>query len=143
MADHRILTASRSVLATFLALLFAGASACSRGGDTDESKKAGAPPAAPGSGTTALSLELDSRYPVGFSFLNGVRELADGSVLAADPLSQVLLRIQADLEAADTLGRPGPGPQEYRQPDRIFPLPGDSSRQMTCPQLLHAGLKPL
>jgi hypothetical protein len=127
MADHRILTASRSVPATFLALLFAGASACTRAGDTDDLKNTGAPPGAPGSDATAPSLEFDSRYPVGFSFLNGVRELGDGLVLAADPLSQVLLRIHADMETADTLGRPGPGPQEYRQPDRVFSLPADSS----------------
>ncbi len=75
----------------------------------------------------AARLELEARYPEGFGFLSGVRELSNGSVLAADPLSQLLLRIDMDAGTADTLGRVGPGPQEYRQPDRVLPLPGDSS----------------
>lgn len=73
------------------------------------------------------TLELEATYPEGFSFLNGIRELPDGTVLAADPLAQVLLRIDLDASTADTLGRVGPGPQEYEQPDQVFPLPGDSS----------------
>ncbi|MCJ7630037.1 MAG: hypothetical protein MUO50_16805, partial [Longimicrobiales bacterium] len=72
-------------------------------------------------------LELETTYPEGFSFLNGVRELSDGSLLAADPLAQLLLRIDLNAATADTLGRVGPGPQEYKQPDQVFPLPGDSS----------------
>ena len=72
-------------------------------------------------------LELEATYPEGFSFLNGVRELTDGTVLAADPLAQILLRIDLDASTTDTLGRVGPGPQEYEQPDQVFPLPGDSS----------------
>lgn len=76
---------------------------------------------------TAARLELEATYPEGFSFLNGVRELSDGTVLAADPLAQLLLRIDLDTSTADTLGRSGPGPQEYQQPDQVFPLPGDSS----------------
>ena len=65
--------------------------------------------------------------PKGFSFLNGVRELSDGTVLAADPLGQLLLRIDLATSSSDTLGQVGPGPQEYEQPDRVFPLPGDST----------------
>jgi hypothetical protein len=53
--------------------------------------------------------------------------MPDGSVLAADPLAQVLLRIDLETSTADTLGRVGPGPQEYEQPDQVFPLPGDST----------------
>ena len=83
--------------------------------------------AAPRPEGTAAILELDATYPHGFSFLNGVRELPDGTLLAADPLAQVLLRIDLDASTTDTVGRVGPGPQEYEQPDRIFPLPGDSS----------------
>ncbi len=73
------------------------------------------------------TLELEATYPEGFSFLNGVRELSDGTILAADPLAEVLLHIDLDAGTADTLGRPGPGPQEYKQPDQVLPLPGDSS----------------
>jgi len=73
------------------------------------------------------SLELDASYPEPFSFLSSVREMPDGSVMAADPLSQVVLRLDLSTGAADTLGRVGDGPQEYRQPDQVFPLPGDST----------------
>lgn len=75
----------------------------------------------------AATLELEASYPEGFSFLNGVRELPDGKVMAADPLAQLLLRIDLNASTADTLGRVGPGPQEYEQPDQVFPLPEDRS----------------
>lgn len=85
-------------------------------------------PSSLGSAPEAVAtLELEATYPEGFSFLNGVRELADGTLLAADPLAEVLLHIDLDAGTTDTLGRPGPGPQEYKQPDQVFPLPGDSS----------------
>jgi hypothetical protein len=48
-------------------------------------------------------------------------------VLAADPINQVLLRLDLDAGTADTLGRQGAGPQEYEGPDAVFPLPGDST----------------
>ena len=73
------------------------------------------------------TLELDATYPEAFSYLSAVRELADGRVLAADPISQVLLRLDLDVGTADTLGRHGAGPQEYKGPDEVFPLPGDST----------------
>ena len=73
------------------------------------------------------SLEFELAYPEAFSFLNGVRELSDGRVLAADPLSQVVLRIDLDAGTADTLGGVGPGPQEYMEPDQVRPLTGDST----------------
>ncbi len=73
------------------------------------------------------TLELDATYPEPFSYLSGVRELTDGRILAADPMSQVLLRIDLETGAVDTLGRHGKGPQEYEGPDQVFPLPGDST----------------
>ena len=82
--------------------------------------------ALPPEGTAAI-LELEATYSEGFSFLNGVREQFDGTVLVADPLTQIVLHIDLDASSADTLGRVGPGPQEYEQPDQVFPLPGDSS----------------
>lgn len=72
-------------------------------------------------------LELDVSYPEPFSFLNSVRERGDGTIMAADPLSQVLLRLDLTAGTADTLGRVGEGPQEYQQPDQVYPLPGDST----------------
>jgi hypothetical protein len=47
-------------------------------------------------------------------------------VLVADGLGQVLVALDMDAGTADTIGRTGGGPEEYQQPDGIFPLPGDS-----------------
>ena len=73
------------------------------------------------------ALELEATYPEPFSYLRGVRELSNGLILAADPISQVLVRFDMDTGTADTLGREGAGPQEYDGPDRVFALPGDST----------------
>lgn len=66
-------------------------------------------------------------HPQDFALINTVRELGDGSVLVADPLGVVLVRLTPDLQRADTLAREGEGPQEYLQPDAVWPLPGDST----------------
>ena len=73
------------------------------------------------------TMDLDVTYSEPFGYLSGIRELADGRVLVADPVGQVLLRIDMDAGTADTLGRQGRGPQEYNGPDQVFPLPGDST----------------
>lgn len=73
------------------------------------------------------SLELEASYPEPFSFLNSVRELSAGTVMAADPLSQVLLRVDMVAGTADTIGAVGGGPEEYEQPDQVYPLPNDST----------------
>lgn len=65
--------------------------------------------------------------PEPFSLVNTVRELADGRVLVADPLGGVLVRLDPSLQRAERLGREGGGPEEYRQPDAVWPLPGDST----------------
>ena len=77
--------------------------------------------------TRFATLELDAAYPVPFSYLSGVREFSDGTMLAADPVSQVLLRLDLEAGTVDTLGRQGPGPNEFNGPDHVFPLPGDST----------------
>ncbi len=68
--------------------------------------------------------EPEATYPDGFGLVNGLLELADGRVMIADPLGQAL--VIADLKAgtADTVGAVGRGPEEYNQPDGLFPLPG-------------------
>jgi hypothetical protein len=115
----------------FTSLLLAGPLAgCGSGeekGVGEQADPTGGQPQAAKSDRTAATLELEATYPEGFSFLNGVRELPDGTVLAADPLAQVLLRIDLDASTADTMGRVGPGPQEYEQPDQVFPLPENRS----------------
>lgn len=66
-------------------------------------------------------------FEEGFSLIGGLRELPDGRVMVADPLGQVLVIVDLTTGVADTIGRVGQGPEEYRQPDGIFPLPGDST----------------
>ncbi len=58
-----------------------------------------------------------------FSVVSTVRELPDGRVVVADPLGQVVVRLDFDAGAADTVGAVGAGPAEYRQPDAVWPLP--------------------
>jgi len=87
-------------------------------------------------------LELEATYPEGFGFLNGIRELRDGRVLAADPLAEVLLRIHPAWASADTLGQVGPGPGEYLQPDGVLPLPGDSSLLVDLGKMQLTGITP-
>lgn len=67
----------------------------------------------------------DAAYPEGFGSVRGVRELPDGRVLVSDGLGQALIVADLDSGAADTLGRVGGGPEEYRTPDALLPLPGD------------------
>lgn len=69
----------------------------------------------------------EATYAEAFAFVQQVRELADGRVVVADPLGQVLLIADMKTGAADTLGGVGQGPEEYRQPDAVYALPGDST----------------
>src|SRR5690606_12626678 len=66
-------------------------------------------------------------HPGEFSMIRPVRELSDGSVLVADPLEMTFQRLDRTLQRATPLGRTGPGPGEYKQPDSVWPLPADSS----------------
>ena len=106
---------TRNKLALFMILLSLPAISCGGGGGEG------------GDSGIIASLVEDAAYPEAFSYLSGVRELPDGRLLAADPLSQVLLRVDMDSGTADTLGTVGGGPEEYQQPDHVFALPGDST----------------
>ncbi|UCG85821.1 MAG: hypothetical protein JSW71_18190, partial [Gemmatimonadota bacterium] len=64
-------------------------------------------------------------FPQEFSTVRGLLELADGRLLVADGLGQTLLVVDFDASTADTIGRPGQGPEEYRQPDGLYALPGN------------------
>ena len=68
--------------------------------------------------------EPEAVYPEPFAVVSTVREFADGRVLVADPLGQVVVRLDLDAGTADTIGAVGEGPDEYRQPDAVWPLPG-------------------
>ncbi len=71
--------------------------------------------------------DADAAFTEAFSLVRGVRELPDGRVMIADPLGQAVVVADLARGVADTIGRPGQGPQEYRQPDGLFPMPGDST----------------
>lgn len=71
--------------------------------------------------------EPNATYRKAFALVERVRELADGRVMVADPLGQVLVVVDLERGTADTLGGVGQGPGEYRQPDAVFALPGDST----------------
>lgn len=80
--------------------------------------------------STAQDVTLDApdvTFPESYSFIQTVREMPDGRVLWADPLGQALVLGDLDAAIADTLGRVGEGPAEYRQPDAVWALPGDST----------------
>ena len=94
------------------ALALVSAAAC--GGQGAEGVRSGLGPA-----QAALEHE--------FAVIQTVRELPDGRVLVADPLGQTLLVVDMEAGTTVTIGRVGEGPAEYRQPDAVWPLPGDRS----------------
>jgi hypothetical protein len=83
----------------------------------------------PGASTAQARRQLhwDAAFPEPFGLVAGIRPLSNGHVIVADPLGQVLAVVDLDSGTLDTLGGVGQGPQEYRQPDAIFPLPGDTT----------------
>ena len=82
----------------------------------------------PGAGAGAMEVvalaEAEAVYGEPFSVVSTVRELPGGDVLVADPVGQVVVRLDLDAGTADTIGGVGEGPTEYRQPDAVWPLPG-------------------
>ena len=80
----------------------------------------------PAGGQTALGAP-DAVFPEDFGSIQTVRELADGRLLVADPLSRVLYAVDMDAGTRTVVGRQGQGPREYMQPDAVWPLPGDST----------------
>ena len=63
-------------------------------------------------------------FPHEFSAVRGLLELPDGRLLVADGLGQALMVVKLGEATADTIGRTGQGPEEYRQPDGLYALPG-------------------
>jgi hypothetical protein len=66
-------------------------------------------------------------FPEDFGAIQTIRELPDGRVLVADPLSKALYAVDLDAGTRVVIGGEGEGPEEYRQPDSVWPLPGDST----------------
>ncbi len=73
------------------------------------------------------TLTKDAEFPEGFGLLSTVRELPDGRVMVADPLGLILAILDMDSGDMELLGREGPGPDEYRQPDAVHALPGGAT----------------
>lgn len=71
--------------------------------------------------------EPDAVFPEDFGTIQNVRELPDGRVLVADPLGKALYAVDLDTGRRDVVGSEGEGPEEYLQPDAVWPLPGDST----------------
>ncbi len=59
----------------------------------------------------------------GLGSMRGVRELDDGRVIIADGFGAAVI-VWTPGSGADTLTNVGQGPEEYRTPDGLFPLPG-------------------
>lgn len=69
----------------------------------------------------------DAVLPREFSQIRGIRELRDGRILVTDWIDEVLLVADFRTGAVRQLSRKGSGPQEYRLPASLLPLPGDST----------------
>ncbi len=83
-----------------------------------------------GGGSEGIPVDLGPAQAVldrEFAVIQTVRELADGRVLVADPLGQTLVVADMESGAIETIGRVGEGPDEYRQPDAVWPLPNGRS----------------
>jgi hypothetical protein len=80
--------------------------------------------------TLAAQVRLDqpeAKLPEDFGTIQTVRELADGRVLVADPLGKALYVVDLATGKRSVVGSEGEGPQEWKQPDAVWPLPGDST----------------
>lgn len=68
-----------------------------------------------------------AEYTEPFTSLRGVRELADGRVVATDSRDKVVQIVDLRTGRATKVGREGSGPNEYQMPSSALPLPGDST----------------
>lgn len=85
-----------------------------------------APLAGPAAAQTPLG-QPTAVFPDDFGSIQTIRELPDGRVLVADPLSKMLFAVDMDAGTRTQVGSEGQGPEEYRQPDAVWALPGDST----------------
>ncbi|HSW30152.1 MAG TPA: hypothetical protein VLH75_11765 [Longimicrobiales bacterium] len=83
-------------------------------------------PAAQAAAQTPLG-RATATFPEDFGSIQTVRELRDGKLLVADPLGAALYLVDMDAGKRTVVGSKGQGPQEYMQPDAVWPLPGDST----------------
>lgn len=69
----------------------------------------------------------NAKFPEDFGSIQTVRELRDGRLLVADPLAKELYVVDMAAGKRTVVGSHGQGPQEYMQPEAVWPLPGDST----------------
>ena len=62
-----------------------------------------------------------------FTQIRGVRELPDGRLLVSDRLEPAVYVVDLRAGRVTRIGREGSGPEEYRMPSTLLPLPGDST----------------
>jgi hypothetical protein len=95
-----------------LLVCLAVANATAAGAQPVTVKKLGAP---------AATLEI------AFTVIEGVRELQDGRVIVLDSRDKAIHLADFKTGTSTRIGRDGDGPGEFRLPQRIHSLPGDSS----------------
>ncbi len=91
-------------------------------------------------------LPANATHPTTFSGIAMIRELSDGRLLVLDSSDKKIY--VADFKTGKSLqvGRTGDGPQEYRKPMGLYPLPGDSTLltdRQTRRWILFVGDKPV
>jgi hypothetical protein len=69
----------------------------------------------------------DARLAHDFTQIRGLRELADGRLLVSDRLEPAVYVVDLRAGRVTRVGREGSGPEEYRMPSTLLPLPGDST----------------
>ena len=84
-----------------------------------------------GNGGVARLETPEAAFDRAFSVVQTVREMPDGRVLVADPLGQALMLVDLDAGGAEVVGAVGEGPDEYQQPDAVWPLPEGRTLQPT------------
>jgi hypothetical protein len=65
--------------------------------------------------------------PHDFTQIRAVRELPDGRILVSDRLEPAVYAADLRTGKLSLIGREGSGPEEYRLPSTLLPLPGDST----------------
>jgi len=66
-------------------------------------------------------------FPEPFSAISGLRELADGRVVVADPRDKIVQILDLKSGTATAVSREGSGPGEYALPSGALPMPNDQT----------------
>lgn len=75
-------------------------------------------------GVVALDSPADE-FPVGFTQIRAIRELADGRILVIDASERIVVALNFEDGRYTQVGRHGSGPGEYLSPRRLLAVNGD------------------